>query len=81
MLIKPYLHNFLENIIFDFQIIIDRVQPVQIESHSDNVKIAKRESKRLNNCVLPGLVIAKELVSLGITFVILLLAIVSTFPF
>ena len=36
MLINPSLHNFLENIIFDFQITIDRVHPVQISSRSDN---------------------------------------------
>ena len=36
MLINPSLHNFLENIIFDFQITIHRVHPVQISSRSDN---------------------------------------------
>ena len=36
MLMDPSLHNVLENIIFDFQIIIDRVHPVQISSNSDN---------------------------------------------
>ena len=36
MLINPSLHNFLENIIFDFQITIDKVHPVQISSRSDN---------------------------------------------
>ena len=36
MLINPSLHNFLENIIFDFQITIDTVHPVQISSRSDN---------------------------------------------
>ena len=36
MLINPSLYNFLENIIFDFQITIDKVQPVQISSPSDN---------------------------------------------
>ena len=34
MLINPSLHNFLENIIFDFQITIDRVHPIQISSRS-----------------------------------------------
>ena len=32
----PSLHNFLENIIFDFQITIDKVQLNQISSPSDN---------------------------------------------
>ena len=32
MLINPSLKNFLENIIFHFQITIDRVHPVQISS-------------------------------------------------
>ena len=36
MLIDLFLHNFLEKIIFDFQITIDRVHPVQISSRSDN---------------------------------------------
>ena len=36
MLINPPLHDFLENIIFDFQITIDPVYPVQILSRSDN---------------------------------------------
>ena len=36
MLINPSLHDFLENIIFDFQITIDTVHPVQISSRSDN---------------------------------------------
>ena len=36
MLINPSLHDFLENIIFDFQITIDTVHPVQISSPSDN---------------------------------------------
>ena len=36
MLINPSLHNFLENTIFDFQITIDTVHPVQISSSSDN---------------------------------------------
>ena len=36
MLINPSLHNLLENIIFDFQITIDKVHPVQISSRSDN---------------------------------------------
>ena len=35
MLIDPYLYNFLENIIFGFQITIDRVHPAQILSSSD----------------------------------------------
>ena len=35
MLINPSLHNFSENIIFDFQITIHRVHPVQISSRSD----------------------------------------------
>ena len=35
MLINPFLH-VLENIIFDFQITIDKVHPVQISSRSDN---------------------------------------------
>ena len=36
MLINHSLYNLLQNIIFDFQITIDRVNPVQISSHSDN---------------------------------------------
>ena len=36
MLINPSLHDFLEDIIFDFQIAIDKVHPVQISSCSDN---------------------------------------------
>ena len=36
MLINPSLHNCLENTIFDFQITIDTVHPVQISSCSDN---------------------------------------------
>ena len=36
MLINPSFHNFLENVIFDFQITIDTVHPVQISSRSDN---------------------------------------------
>ena len=36
MLINPSLYNFLEDIIFDFQITIDKVNPVQISSCSDN---------------------------------------------
>ena len=36
MLINPSLHNFLEKNIFDLQITIDRVHPVQISSRSDN---------------------------------------------
>ena len=36
MLINPSLHNFLENIIFDFQKTIDTVYPVQISGRSDN---------------------------------------------
>ena len=35
MLINPSLYNFLEKIIFDLQITIDRVHPVQILSRSD----------------------------------------------
>ena len=35
MLINPSLHNLLENIIFDFQITIDTVHPVQISSRAD----------------------------------------------
>ena len=53
MLINPSLHNFLENVIFDFQITIDTIHPVQISSRSDNcmhhywpnVKIAKNAEK------------------------------------
>ena len=36
MLINHSLHSYLENIIFDFQITIDTVHPVQISSLSDN---------------------------------------------
>ena len=36
MLINPSLHNFLEKIIFDFQLMIKIVHPVQISSHLDN---------------------------------------------
>ena len=36
MLINPSLHNFLENITFEFQITINKVHPVQISSPSDN---------------------------------------------
>ena len=36
MLINPSLYNFLEIIIFDFQIARDRVHPVQISSRSDH---------------------------------------------
>ena len=36
MLINPSLYNFLEKNIFDFQITIDRVHPVQISSCSDH---------------------------------------------
>ena len=35
MLINPSSYNFLEKIIFDLQITIDRVNPVQISSCSD----------------------------------------------
>ena len=35
MLINPSLHTCLENTIFDFQITIDTVHPVQISSRSD----------------------------------------------
>ena len=36
MLIYPSWYNFLEKNIFDLQITIDRVHPVQISSRSDN---------------------------------------------
>ena len=36
MLINVSSYNFLEQIIFDLQITIDRVHPVQIASHSHN---------------------------------------------
>ena len=36
MLINPSLYNFLAKIIFDFQVTIDSVHPVQILSRSDN---------------------------------------------
>ena len=35
ILINPSSYNFLEKIIFDFQIAIDRAHPVQIASRSD----------------------------------------------
>ena len=37
MLINHSLYNFLEKDIFDFQITIDKVNPVQISSRSDNL--------------------------------------------
>ena len=48
MLINSSLHNFLENIIFDFQITIDTVHPVQISSRSDNC-ITRHNVKRAKN--------------------------------
>ena len=36
MLLNPFLHNSIGNIIFDFHITIDTVHPVQISSRSDN---------------------------------------------
>ena len=50
MHINPSLHNFLESIIFDFQITIDRVHPVQnllrlLHHYSHNVKNTKNAEK------------------------------------
>ena len=36
MLINHSRYNFLENIIFDFQVTIERAHPIQISSRSDN---------------------------------------------
>ena len=36
MLINPSLYNFLEIIILDHQLTLDRVHPVRISSPSDN---------------------------------------------
>ena len=47
MLINPSLNNFLENIIFDFQITIDTVHRVQISSRSDNLRYSKVNEKFL----------------------------------
>ena len=44
MLINPSLHNFLENITFDFQITRD---PVQISNRHD-VKITKNADKMVS---------------------------------
>ena len=60
MLINPSLHNLLENIIFDFQITIDKVHPVQISSRSDycitsdiNNKNAEKQVSKIGVCSLP----------------------------
>ena len=37
MLINPSLHNLLENIIFDFQITMDTVHPVQIAKNVEKM--------------------------------------------
>ena len=62
MLINPSLNNFLENIIFDFQITIDKVHFVQISSPSDNcittdiMQKTPRMVKKLKSLKYRGLV-------------------------